>query len=66
MAEGDLGVALTGEAEVAATFGFKTGEVGFSDGVRWTLGFVWDEDALPALEWPAPRGKEKVTAAPWH
>jgi hypothetical protein len=19
-----------------------------------------------ALEWPAPRGKEKVTAAPWH
>jgi hypothetical protein len=32
MAEDDRGAALTGETEVAAAFGFKTDEVGFSDG----------------------------------
>jgi hypothetical protein len=46
MAEDGRGAVLTGEAEVAAAFGFKTGEVGFSGGARWTMGFVWDEDGV--------------------
>jgi hypothetical protein len=40
MVEDGRGAALTGEAEVAAAFDFKTDEVGFSGGARWTMGFI--------------------------
>jgi hypothetical protein len=46
MAEGDWGVALTGEQRWLRLSASKPARWGFSDDARWTLGFVWDEDGI--------------------
>jgi hypothetical protein len=66
MAEDGRGVALIGEAEVVAAFGFKTGEVGFSSSASGQWASSGMRTTSCTFEWPAPRGKDKATAAPWH